>query len=360
MWELRRKLRAEGHYNKSAIVRSSVSVVPEDSTIVGSGSMSLYLQAGKTAGADCAADYRVREEGSKQKQTQAKTDTNMLNPMHADLLSDDGGSGGDGASDKRKLLEEVPFVSTLSNKELDTFADGCEVVEFDSNAVIIQEGEKDSNSMFVLVGGDAAVFKQGVGNGDALVHYRQGELFGEKGWYSRSGRQATVKAGSGGAKCLKLDTRAADVLASIGFLDGNYETVGQAAMISGMPGWRDWVPHSARHAVNHDGQFFAKESSTLEGLRNKNFVYLLWLYVSEGFESYSSNGWNFLEFSLYSLFMVAFYCKIEMWRLEPVLEQEVLRAINGEAEYVEVARFDYLSWLYMMTLTPNACIMWIK
>ena len=166
----------------------------------------------------------------------------MLNPMHADLLSDDG--GGDGPSDKRKLVEEVPFVSALSKKELDNFADGCEVVEYDSNAMIIQEGEQGeaARCMFVLGGGDAAVFKEGVGNGDALVHYRHGELFGEKGWYSRSGRQATVRAGKGGAKCLKLDTRAADVLASIGFLDGNYETAGQAAMISGMPGWRDWVP----------------------------------------------------------------------------------------------------------------------
>ena len=49
--------------------------------------------------------------------------------------------------------------------------------------------------------------------------------------------------------------------------------------------------------------------------------------------------------------MVAFHCKIEKGTV--LSEREVFRAINGEAEYVEVARFDYLAWLYLMNLTPT-------
>ena len=95
-------------------------------------------------------------------------------------------------------------------------------------------------------------------------------------------------------------------------------------------------------------------------MRSSNFLYPLGLLTYNGVMTYFSDMWNVIEFSMYSLFMVAFYCKVQMWLLEPTLEEGLAQALTGDKDYVDVAYFDYLNWLYMMTLIPNAIIMWIK
>lgn len=405
MWELQRKLRAGGHYNKAANVKHSLDVREEETTLVGSASMALYIKSDDTAGADCTVKYTIprpktrtwtkiqrgknqKSKDKKSKDTTSSARSTVTNPMHEftetpegatsdnddDELEDDAedvdeladnANASDVEVDRlgvRALLDKVPFLKLVTKDELDDMADGCKICEYNLGDTIIKEGDPDLEHMFVLIKGDAVVKKEAVMHGKgSLQNYRQFELFGERP--SKNGRKASVVAKQNGTKCLRFNHHARDVLSkshASGILDGNYETAGQAARIYGAPGWRDWIPHSARNAVNHDGQFFTEDEGVLKKLSTGSFVYPLWLYVSEGLQTYFVNGWNVIEFALYSLFMVAFYCKIEMWRLTPVLEQAVVQAVTCKADYVDVARFDYLNWLYMMTLTPNAVIMWIK
>eukprot|EP01046_Picozoa_sp_COSAG06_P068642 COSAG06_NODE_18348_length_892_cov_0.905422_2_plen_68_part_01 len=46
-------------------------------------------------------------------------------------------------------------------------------------------------------------------------------------------------------------------------------------------------------------------------MRSSNFLYPLGLLTYNGVMTYFSDTWNVIEFSMYSLFMVAFYCKEE-------------------------------------------------
>lgn len=425
LWELRRKLRGAGSYKQSDNVKFSLDIVPEDATIVGSGSMNLYIQADETAGVD-SADFDPRrheelaamssvtkdEEDAKKKKGKSKKskkdntskeekkkakstkeENRVSNPLFGapgeDVSDDDdhdhpeedsageddkddgdGGEEEDTLKNRLQLLRKVPILETLHKLELDAVAAACEQVRFEPKAAIITQGDLNGSEMFVLIKGRAAVFIQGP-NDDAAVQagtIKLGQFFGEKALQSDDGgtisppipRAATILADEEtGATCLRLSRKAYDVVRGV-LSTSETETTAEAASIEGMPGWREWIPHSARHVVNHDGQFFTDDEGIVDRMKSGSFLYPLGLLSYNGFMTYCSDMWNVIEFSMYSLFMVAFYCKVQMWLLEPTLEEGLAQALTGDKDYVDVAYFDYLNWLYMMTLTPNACIMWIK
>lgn len=383
LWELRRKLRGTGKYDKAANFKWSLTTAPEDATIVGSASMNLYLQADETAGADYErmtkpiSSSSDEEEDDHQrhgaatpnrtKRRKRKRNTTVGNPgkvsnpmLEMGLVeSYDENGPEDEDSIELQLLKQVPFLSELSREQLVDMAAGCDVIEYGRDSVIIEEGDTDCLDAFVLIKGNASVYKKGTDR--PLTRYTHGELFGEQA--IKEGTRIASVIAEGDATCLKLNASAIKILSRSSaneVLDGTWETTAHAVRINGTPGWRDWVPHSARQFVNHDGQFFSVDSGMIDKLSKSNMLYPLWLYFSEGVASYWGNGWNVIEFWLYTSFMVAGYCKIQIWRMEPFMERAIVQALNGDVDFVDVVRFDTFSWLYMVTLAVNGCVMWIK
>ena len=70
--------------------------------------------------------------------------------------------------------------------------------------------------------------------------------------------------------------------------------------------------------VNYDGQFMTVQNDDGERSRKNNvlkysYVYPLFLWIKMGLKTYLSDLWNAIEMVSYCAFLIAFYCKIQMY-----------------------------------------------
>ena len=92
---------------------------------------------------------------------------------------------------KIRLVKSVPFFSGCSNRELQALSDVLTEIEVDEGVDVVREGD-DSREFYVIVSGNAQVFRQGT-----LVRtLDSGDFFGEVASLFHARRSATVRAGS--------------------------------------------------------------------------------------------------------------------------------------------------------------------
>ena len=134
-------------------------------------------------------------------------------------------------------------------------------------------------------------------------------------------------------------------------------------IFKGSPGWRSWIPESAKHLVTYDGQFIEDpDQNTVAKLARSSVLYPLFLWVYNGLKIYLEDYWNCMELFLYSFFLVAFYCKANMLVSADTLKQELIQVQSGDEVAMASMQGEY-QWrsdMYMLTLIPNAFLMWIK
>ncbi len=133
----------------------------------------------------------------------------------------------------------------------------------------------------------------------------------------------------------------------------------------GTRGWRSWIPESARHLVTYDGQFMPNNTNDISGCcKSNNSLYIAGLWFYNGLKIYLDDYWNCMELWLYTFFMVALYCKVQMLLSGDTLKQELIDVQSGvnPAGAMPTMQGDYQFYnnLYLFTVIPNAFIMWIK
>ena len=132
-------------------------------------------------------------------------------------------------------------------------------------------------------------------------------------------------------------------------------------IFTGMTGWREWVPLSARSLVTFDGQFIVDpDESPLWKCVQGSVLYPMLLWVWQGLLTYLADMWNLLELISYCFFMMNFYCKIRMYLLADELQADFIKVQSEEQNVVDMEQFSQLSNLYQLFLIPNGLIMWIK
>ena len=132
-------------------------------------------------------------------------------------------------------------------------------------------------------------------------------------------------------------------------------------IFKGCPGWRDWIPESVKHLVTYDGQF-TNDPDRGGGTKciQGSMIYPLFLWVNRGFQVYLADLWNMLELYMYSMFMVSFYCKWSMLDMADSLKEEFVEIQQGDRETLSVAHYETLKMIYLYTLIPNSFLMWVK
>jgi cAMP-dependent protein kinase regulator len=88
----------------------------------------------------------------------------------------------------------IPFFSELNEQELQSLLPHIQSKTFMKNALICQEGER-GDSLFVISRGEVAITKQmPEGNEVRVCNLKEGDFFGEFGFFMDQKRHATVKA----------------------------------------------------------------------------------------------------------------------------------------------------------------------
>ena len=104
-------------------------------------------------------------------------------------------------SSHNRLLSKVPILQHLNEEGLTALAEQLTIATFEPQQQIIKMGE-EGGAMYFLADGDAIAEVDGVG---VVKNYDRSDFFGELALTDWLGvRAATVKAGSGGARCLVL------------------------------------------------------------------------------------------------------------------------------------------------------------
>lgn len=109
---------------------------------------------------------------------------------------------------KRKLYESflktVPILSSLEPSELVKLADALEPQDFDEGDNIITEGEQ-GDTFYIIVEGEAVVYKNMDGKSEEVLRLKRGDYFGELALLNDKARAATVQPVGGPVKCAVLD-----------------------------------------------------------------------------------------------------------------------------------------------------------
>lgn len=91
-------------------------------------------------------------------------------------------------------LPSIPLFSELSEQELQALVSEVHLRAFQKDAVICREGDA-GDSLMAISQGDVGVFKQFKGGEDRWIcDLKEGDLFGEFGFFTDQKRHATVKA----------------------------------------------------------------------------------------------------------------------------------------------------------------------
>lgn len=105
------------------------------------------------------------------------------------------------------FLEEVPILANLEPHERHKIADALESVAFNTNEVVIQQGDI-GQSFYIIESGEATVTKvDEFGNKHEFVSLKKGDYFGELALLTDKPRKATVTA-KGRLKCATLGKKA--------------------------------------------------------------------------------------------------------------------------------------------------------
>ncbi len=95
---------------------------------------------------------------------------------------------------KSETLPPIPLFSDLKKAELSRIMEKIQARWFGKGKAICKEGDP-GNSIFILSRGKVAVLRQQPGKGKTkLSELKEGDFFGEFGYFSKSRRQATVEA----------------------------------------------------------------------------------------------------------------------------------------------------------------------
>jgi len=93
-----------------------------------------------------------------------------------------------------EMLPSIPLFSDLKKEELSRVMEKIQAKWFGKGKPICKEGDP-GNSIFIISHGKVAVLRQQPGRGKTkLAELKEGDFFGEFGYFSNSRRQATVEA----------------------------------------------------------------------------------------------------------------------------------------------------------------------
>jgi cAMP-dependent protein kinase regulator len=124
-----------------------------------------------------------------------------------------------------RSFPHIPLFSDLEKEELESLLSHIQTKSYREDSLICREGEK-GDSLFVISRGDVAVIKQTPGGKEIRVqNLKDGDIFGEFGYFVDQKRHATVKAvtdcelleisGSGLLEMIKTHPRLKEVLQSL-------------------------------------------------------------------------------------------------------------------------------------------------
>jgi cAMP-dependent protein kinase regulator len=124
-----------------------------------------------------------------------------------------------------RSFPHIPLFSDLEKEELESLLSHIQTKSYREDSLICREGEK-GDSLFVISRGDVAVIKQTPGGKEIRVqNLKDGDIFGEFGYFVDQKRHATVKAvtdcelleisGSGLLEMIKAHPRLKEVLQSL-------------------------------------------------------------------------------------------------------------------------------------------------
>ena len=113
-----------------------------------------------------------------------------------------------------QLLLRLELFRTMTEDELQTLLSLATLVEYDTGDYIIREGEQDHN-LFVLLSGNARIYKRSFAVQKAIKDLGPGECFGEMSLIDCRCRSASVRSQSHQCKVLRLDGDKITALPSI-------------------------------------------------------------------------------------------------------------------------------------------------
>ena len=99
--------------------------------------------------------------------------------------------------DKKKEEEPYPrtlLFSDLSNEEFMATVEKMKPIDIPEGTLVIREGDK-GNSIFIIASGEVSIFREDEDSNELWIsNLEEGDFFGEFGFFSESGRIASVKA----------------------------------------------------------------------------------------------------------------------------------------------------------------------
>lgn len=104
-----------------------------------------------------------------------------------------------------KLLEGVQLFANLDKKELEQLAAICTETQIAPEDTIIEQNTMGTE-MYIVAGGAAEVFIQGLENARTLVVLGQGQVIGEMALIDQGYRSASVRATRQGARLYRIES----------------------------------------------------------------------------------------------------------------------------------------------------------
>lgn len=107
--------------------------------------------------------------------------------------------------DKKEILRNVGFFSTLEEKDLLLIADISKEVNYEQGTTIFKEGEK-AGSLFIVIDGTVKIYKDAdFENKKVLASFSKMDVFGELSVFDELPRSATAVS-SLNTKCLVINS----------------------------------------------------------------------------------------------------------------------------------------------------------
>lgn len=107
--------------------------------------------------------------------------------------------------DKKEILRNIGFFSTLEEKDLLLIADISKEVNYEQGTTIFKEGEK-AGSLFIVIDGTVKIYKDAdFENKKVLASFSKMDVFGELSVFDELPRSATAVS-SLNTKCLVINS----------------------------------------------------------------------------------------------------------------------------------------------------------